>query len=134
MVLEGAPVLPEEIQEGSRERWMRDLLLANRMGAPDGRTLFLTVERMEGLWEALKGKKMYGLKGRKIRDTIGDSRHARALTVGEVDVKDLLEGGRVVVERKALDWVLRAHESDLNPTETLGAWRTSQQIDDGLSS
>lgn len=126
LVLDATPKVPDEITEGSRERWMRDLLLHNRFGAPDGRTLFLTEQRVESLWDALRGRKTYGLHRKKIKDTIGESRHARALTVEEVDVKDLLELGRVVVERAALDEMLKGHESDLNPGERLGAWRRGQ--------
>jgi large subunit ribosomal protein L4 len=126
LVLENAPELPEDVTEGSRERWMRDLLIHNRMGNPDGRTLFLTKEKVESLWDALKGRKNYGRKGKKVMDTIGDSRHARALTVEEVDVKDLLEGGRLVVEKSALDSILKAHESDLVPAQRFGAWRRAQ--------
>lgn len=35
------------------------------------------------------------------------------LTVNDVDVKDLLKGERVVVEKRALDWMLQRHQSDL---------------------
>ncbi|KAK5167502.1 54S ribosomal protein yml6, mitochondrial [Saxophila tyrrhenica] len=129
IVLDHLPELPGEVSEGSRERWMRDLLLHNRLGAPDGRTLFLTSDKVESLWDALRGRKTYGLRRKKIMDTIGESRHARALTVGEVDVKDLLELGRVVVERGALDEMLKAHESDLTPGERLNAWRRGQRLE-----
>jgi large subunit ribosomal protein L4 len=37
----------------------------------------------------------------------------RALMVDDVDVKDLLKTGRLVVEKTALDWMLRRHRSDL---------------------
>ncbi|KAK3703457.1 54S ribosomal protein yml6, mitochondrial [Vermiconidia calcicola] len=123
IVLEGQPSIPEEIHQDSRERWMRDLLRHHRMGHADGRTLFVTRYRSDSLWESLRGQKVYGVGQRKVKDTVGDSRDARALTVEEVDVKDLLELGRVVVERGALERMLRGHESDLTPTQKLGAWR-----------
>ncbi|KAF2102588.1 ribosomal protein L4 [Rhizodiscina lignyota] len=37
----------------------------------------------------------------------------RALLVDDVDVKDLLKTGRLVVEKRALDWMLKMHQSDL---------------------
>jgi large subunit ribosomal protein L4 len=128
-VLEDAPEIPEEIAEGSRERWMIDLLKYNRWGAQDGRTLFVTVDKIESLWQSLLGKKRYGRDKKKIKDTIGDSRHARALTVPEVDVKDLLELGRIVVERRALEWILREHESDLAPAQRLVTWMRAQGME-----
>ncbi|KAG7120039.1 hypothetical protein HYQ44_004535 [Verticillium longisporum] len=39
--------------------------------------------------------------------------HGRCLEVGDVDVKDLLEEGRVVIERAALRELLESHQSDL---------------------
>ncbi|EMC98452.1 hypothetical protein BAUCODRAFT_67531 [Baudoinia panamericana UAMH 10762] len=96
------------VHEDSLERYTRDLLRHNRFGHADGRTLFVTLERREGLFRALEGERM--------------GREARALEVWDVDVKDLLELGRVVVEREALEWVLEEHQEDLAPGVRLGAW------------
>lgn len=92
----------------SAQRYLKDLLRHNRMGHADGRTLFVTLERREGLFGALEGE--------------GMGRDARALDVLDVDVKDLLELGRVVVEKSALDFMFEEHEDDLGPRQRIGAW------------
>ncbi|KAK5136923.1 hypothetical protein LTR08_001430 [Meristemomyces frigidus] len=92
----------------SAQRYLLDLLRYNKMGHADGRTLFVTLERREGLYAALEAE--------------GMGRDARALNVLDVDVKDLLELGRVVVEKRALDFLLQEHEDDLGPAMRLGAW------------
>jgi len=92
----------------SAPRYLRDLLQHNKMGHADGRTLFVTLERRESLFSALESENM--------------GRHARALEVLDVDVKDLLELGKVVVEKSALDFMFAEHEHDLGPQQRLGAW------------
>ena len=106
VVLEDEAEIPVQISRGSRERWLRDLLRHNRMGHPDRRTLFVTSGVRERLFESLER----------------EGREARALVVGDVDVKDLLELGRICVERGALERILRERESDLAPGERLRAW------------
>ena len=96
------------VSESSLERYVRDVLKWNGLGREGGKTLFVTDERREGLFSALEGDNMH--------------RHARALEVEWVDVKDLLETGRVVVERTALEAMLEEHESDLGPRQKLSAW------------
>ncbi|TKA23222.1 hypothetical protein B0A50_07615 [Salinomyces thailandicus] len=96
----------------SAPRYLRDLLKHNQMGHADGRTLFVTLERREGLFGAL--------------EVDGMGRQARAVDVLDVDVKDLLELGRVAMERSALEFLLREHESDLVPGLRLDAWEKSQ--------
>ena len=105
-MLEDEAEIPVQISRGSRERWLRDLLRHNRMGHPDRRTLFVTSGVRERLFESLER----------------EGREARALVVGDVDVKDLLELGRICVERGALERILRERESDLAPGERLRAW------------
>lgn len=108
MVLENEAEIPADISGGSRGRWLRDLLRWNRMGHPDGRTLFVTEKVRERLFGTLEE----------------EGKEASALEVGDVDVKALLEGGRVCVERAALDGILREHESDLTKDERLRSWET----------
>ncbi|KAK1051400.1 54S ribosomal protein yml6, mitochondrial [Friedmanniomyces endolithicus] len=62
----------------------------------------------EGLYTALEGEHM--------------GKEARAKDCVDVDVKDLLELGRVVMERSALEYILGKHEEDLAPGEKLHAW------------
>ncbi len=66
-------------------------------GRSGGRTTFITTERRPNLFTSL--------------ETAGED--GRALTVDDVDVKDLLETGRIVVERAALCEMLEQHQSDL---------------------
>ena len=106
IVLDNEAEIPQQIYKGSRERWLRDLLRHNHMGHPNRRTLFVTSALRERLFESLEK----------------EGREARALEVGDVDVKDLLELGRVCVERGALERIFRERESDLAPAEKLRAW------------
>ena len=108
VLLDGKAELPDTIDKSSWERYVREMLGWNRMGHADGRTLFVTRREREGLFRALEGDKM--------------GRHARVLEVGDVDVKDLLELGRVVMEKRALEWILKEHERDLAPALKLGMW------------
>lgn len=92
-----------DVADGSLERYVKDLLKWQNMGRGGGRTLFVASERRHNLFDALDGEIM--------------GRHARALEVEEVDVKDLLEMGRVVIEREALEQLLSEHASDLPPKQ-----------------
>lgn len=62
-------------------------------GKENGRTTVLTQSVRGNLWKAFEGCGEMG----------------RAMTIQEVDVKDLLEGARIVVERQALDELLLEH-------------------------
>ena len=97
-----------EVSEFSRARWLKDMLRHNHLGHADGRTLFVTLHRRKALFEALGEEKM--------------GREALAKDCADVDVKDLLELGRVVVERGALESIFRKHQSDLPVRQRLGAW------------
>jgi large subunit ribosomal protein L4 len=94
-----------DVADGALQRYMRDLLTWQNMGNGGGRTLFVTSERRDNLFDSLEGEKM--------------GRHARALEVDFVDVKDMLEMGRVVIERDALEELFLEHESDLSRSLTL---------------
>ena len=94
-----------DVAEGSLERYMKDLLSWQNMGRAGGRTLFVTAERRHNLFDALEGENM--------------GRHARALVADYVDVKDMLELGRVVMERDALEMLLLEHETDLGPQQKI---------------
>lgn len=75
------------------------ILEHNHWGKQDGRTLMIVGGEPKNLLTAMEGA---GSDGRVER-------------ASEVDVKDLLELGRVVIEKKALDYLLREHQSDLVP-------------------
>ncbi|CZS97358.1 hypothetical protein WAI453_008575 [Rhynchosporium graminicola] len=71
----------------------------NHWGKADGRTLIVVNSKARALGMALRGA---GEDGRLLR-------------VRQVDVKDLLETGRVVIEKRALEIILQEHQSDLVP-------------------
>jgi large subunit ribosomal protein L4 len=77
--------------------WAEQVFKYNRWGKQDGRSLIVTTDKRERLFEALSKAPAHG----------------RALTTWDVDVKDLLETGRVVIEKSALDEILNEHQSDL---------------------
>lgn len=85
------------LREAYLEKYMRGVLQALRLGKTDGRTLFVTEDRRDRLYEA-----MQNLPG-----------EGRALDLPEVDVKDLLETGKVVMERRVLKEMIEQHQSDL---------------------
>ncbi|CAI7620109.1 unnamed protein product [Penicillium bialowiezense] len=54
--------------------------------------------------------------------------HARHLSTEDLDVKDLLETSRLVIERDALHKILLAHTTDLSPVDTLFSPSTQGSI------
>ena len=78
-------------------QYVKQIFEHNHWGREDGRTLVITESFRENLFRAL-----------------GDgSEDGRVKMVGQVDVKNLLELGRVVIERGALEELIRDHSSDL---------------------
>ena len=86
--------------EMNEPRWIKQIMERNRMGNADGRSLIVTRSVRPNLFEAIAGS--------------GEDGGAK--TEEDVDVKDLLEMGRIVIEKGALDGILRDHSSDLNMT------------------
>jgi len=80
-------------------RWVREMLEWHKWGNAYSRSLFVTGEKRPNLFAALAEKDM--------------AAEARALEVMDVDVKDLLEMGRIVIEKDSLSFLLSAHSSDL---------------------
>ncbi|GAB7343900.1 hypothetical protein MBLNU457_1855t1 [Dothideomycetes sp. NU457] len=81
-------------------RWMMKVLEFHKWDKSQGRSLFVTKEKRPNLFAVLEEE--------------GMDKHARARSLKDVDVKDLLEGGRVVIERKALDQLFEKHVRDLS--------------------
>ena len=95
-------------------RYVKLIFEHNHWGWEDGRTLIITGSFRENLFEAMKdSSKDESKRGNKHWSKHGSEVYGRVLTVRDVDVKDLLESGRVVVERSALDEMIRDHSSDL---------------------
>jgi len=82
---------------------IREVFAWNRWGKEHGRSLVVTHDKRENLFAAL--------------DQAGEQ--GKALDKDDVDVKDLLKMGRVIIERKALDWILSEHQSDLIKSQNL---------------
>lgn len=78
-------------------KYMRGVLDAHNLGNEDGRTLFVTEDKRKRLFEAMEL----------------NPREGRALPYDDVDVKDLLETGKVIMERRVLKEMIEAHQSDL---------------------
>lgn len=78
-------------------RYVKDIFAHNHWGKDDGRTLVVTGSFRKNLFRALQHAGEDG----------------RVQTTKEVDVKDLLELGRIVIEKRALEELIKDHSSDL---------------------
>ncbi|KAL3423258.1 ribosomal protein L4/L1 family protein [Phlyctema vagabunda] len=83
--------------EHPKTRFVKDIFAHNHWGKDDGRTLVITGSFRKNLFRALRHAGEDG----------------KAQMTREVDVKDLLELGRIVIEKRALDEILSEHASDL---------------------
>ncbi|EJT74071.1 hypothetical protein GGTG_07920 [Gaeumannomyces tritici R3-111a-1] len=90
--------LPRELHDQYVERMVREVLAPLGWGHDGGRSTFVAAERREGFFDCLD---------------VASGYDARALEVDDVDVKDLLETGRIVIERSALLRLIEEHQSDL---------------------
>ncbi|KAM0450979.1 hypothetical protein ACHAO4_006373 [Trichoderma viride] len=89
--------MKDGLREGYLKKYMSGLLNTLGLGREDGRILFVTGDRRDRLYEAMEQVPWEG----------------RALDVEDVDVKDLLETGKVVMERSVLREMIEQHQSDL---------------------
>ena len=94
----GTPgAISETLARSYRAKAVTQLLDAHRWGRAFGRTTFVTADRRPQLQMAFEAA----------------GREGRVLELEDVDVKDLLETGRIVIEREALREMIKAHQSDL---------------------
>lgn len=89
--------LQRELEDGFVRRYLGQIMGALEWGKANGRTTFITGDKRPNLFSSL--------------EVAGE--HGRALELEDVDVKDLLETGRVVIERSALREMIQQHQSDL---------------------
>ncbi|RDA89171.1 hypothetical protein CP533_3006 [Ophiocordyceps camponoti-saundersi (nom. inval.)] len=89
--------LKNGLRESYIQKYMTGVLHAMRLGRPNGRTLFVTSDHRHWLYEAMSYV----------------PRQGRVLGLDDVDVKDLLETGNVVMERSVLRAMIEQHDSDL---------------------
>lgn len=85
--------------------FIKQIFERNSWGNAAGRSLLITASPAENLMVAL--------------EPAGDI--GKVLVKDTVDVKGLLGMGRLIVEKTALDGILRAHESDLRPSPSLAS-------------
>ncbi|KAL8894285.1 MAG: hypothetical protein Q9192_004450 [Flavoplaca navasiana] len=94
-------VLENDIEiEMSESRWLAQIMEWNHLGRGDGGSLLIARDPTENLSQAF-----LGLEG-----------HGRLKSEEDVDVKDLLKAGRIMIEKRSLDRLLHRHSSDLNRT------------------
>ncbi|RDA84396.1 hypothetical protein CP532_2892 [Ophiocordyceps camponoti-leonardi (nom. inval.)] len=96
-VLAKRDFLKDGLRESYIQKYMTGVLHAMRLGRPNGRTLFITSDHRHWLFEAMSLV----------------PRQGRVLGIDDVDVKDLLETGNVVMERSVLRAMIDQHDSDL---------------------
>jgi large subunit ribosomal protein L4 len=90
-------VLGQELEDGFVRKYVGELLASLQWDKAHGRTTFITGDRRPNLFTGM--------------DIAGEN--GRALELDDVDVKDLLETGRIVIERSALREMIKEHSSDL---------------------
>lgn len=86
--------------EMSEPRWFEKIMTTNRIGNKEGRSMIITKDVLPNLWAAVAGA----------------GQHAKIKSEKEADVKNLLELGRVIIEKSAFDSILAEHSSDLDRT------------------
>ncbi|KAL8763657.1 MAG: hypothetical protein Q9184_000552 [Pyrenodesmia sp. 2 TL-2023] len=84
--------------EINESRWLAQIMNWNHLGQADGGSLLVARKPGENMSQAF-----LGIEG-----------HGRLKAEDDVDVKDLLKAGRVMIEKRSLDALLRKHSSDLN--------------------
>ncbi|KAK3378209.1 ribosomal protein L4 domain-containing protein [Podospora didyma] len=89
--------LGRELEDGFVRKYVKQMMEGLQWGKTNGRTTFITGDRRPNLFT---GFEVAGEEG-------------RALELEDVDVKDLLETGRIVIERAALKEMIKSHQSDL---------------------
>jgi large subunit ribosomal protein L4 len=89
--------MKDGLREAYLQKYMGNMLEALGLGNADGRTLFVTGDYRKRLFDAMEQAPTEG----------------RAMNLEDVDVKDLLETGKVVMERAVLKEMIEQHQSDL---------------------
>jgi len=105
----GELVVVQKVEDIELEdsRWIEKIMEWNHWGKEDGRSLIVTRRIMPKLFEALNGSK---------NGQPGAARHGKVVQEGKIDIRNLLGMGRVVIEKRSLDSILKNHSSDLNMT------------------
>ncbi|KAL8703193.1 MAG: hypothetical protein Q9201_003612 [Fulgogasparrea decipioides] len=86
-----------EIEMGE-PRWLTQIMTWNHLGQGDGGSLLIARDLQPNVSEAFAGA----------------GGHGRLKSEDDVDVKDLLKAGRIMIEKRSLDALLKKHSTDLN--------------------
>ena len=103
----GELILVQKVNDIEMEesRWIEKIMEWNHWGKEDGRSLIVTRRVMPKLFAALNGVK----DGQP-----GAGHHGKVIDEANTDVRKILTMGRVVIEKRSLDAMLKDHSSDLN--------------------
>lgn len=97
LALAQAGRLGTDLEDGFVARYLRSVMEGLQWGRGHGRTTFVTTDYRPNLFTSL--------------NVAGE--HGTAMDMEDVDVKNLLETGRIVMERSVLKEILKKHQSDL---------------------
>ena len=86
-----------DLEEDVDERWVPLMLKRNGWAREHGRSLIISRDPLRRWRGAMEER----------------AEHGMLLQEGEVDVKDLLRMGRLIVEKRSLDAIIKTHVSDL---------------------
>ncbi|ERF71558.1 hypothetical protein EPUS_00547 [Endocarpon pusillum Z07020] len=93
------------IERHTGARLLTNIFEGNQWGSGFGRSTLVTSAYRERLFREMALVEM--------------KRHGIVKDMFDVDVKDLLETGRIVIEKQALDTILKAHTSDLGAKNSM---------------
>lgn len=101
-------------------RFLNDVFEGNQWGSGFGRSTLVTSTYRPPLFQAMEEFKRHGI----VKDMF------------DIDVKDLLETGRIVIEKQALDTILMAHMSDIGAKNSMEhavelvarEWKAAQEV------
>ena len=101
----GELVIVQKIDDGEvrGHKWLQEIMDWNRWGQPHGKSMIITRKSPANFFNVMNTgtKHIRAVHGSAISDT-------------DVDVKNLLSLGRLIIEKRALDWILAEHSSDIN--------------------
>ena len=86
-----------DVETDRGKQWIPVILNKNGWGREAGRSLIISRDPLRRMRAAMEE----------------NAEHGRILQEGEVDVKDLLGMGRLIIEKRSLDAMIKAHRSDL---------------------
>lgn len=101
----GELIIVQKIEDGEvrGHKWLDEVMEWNHWGKQHGKSMIVTRKSPSNFFGVMNT----GAKGQ-------GGTHGEAVSDSEVDVKDLLSLGRLIVEKRALDGMLKEHSSDLN--------------------